>query len=416
MFNKSIIAVAVLGAATFSAQAAFNLPYEHSQQQNNQWTAASQKVDKNFEAVKNEFDKINNALNSTPNQYDAQRWDEGITANKDQIAANKGQIAANKGQIAANKDQIKNNTNDIHGLQQQAVENALHDKNQDQNIGVNANNIEKNQQAIAANKDQIAANKDQIKNNTNDIHGLQQQAVENALHDKNQDQNIGVNANNIEKNQQAIAANKDQIAANKDQIKNNTNDIHGLQQQAVENALHDKNQDQNIGVNANNIEKNQQAIAANKDQIAANKDQIKNNTNDIHGLQQQAVENALHDKNQDQNIGVNANNIEKNQQAIAANYKEMKNNFAAVNSRIDDLDEEMKKGFASQAALAGLFQPYNVGKFNLSVALGGYESEQAMALGTGYRFNENFAMKAGIATDVGGFDHLTYNIGANFEW
>ena len=248
MFNKSIIAVAVLGAATFSAQAAFNLPYEHSQQQNNQWTAASQKVDKNFEAVKNEFDKINNALNSTPNQYDAQRWDEGITANKDQIAANKGQIAANKGQIAANKDQIKNNTNDIHGLQQQAVENALHDKNQDQNIGVNANNIEKNQQAIAA------------------------------------------------------------------------------------------------------------------------------------------------------------------------NYKEMKNNFAAVNSRIDDLDEEMKKGFASQAALAGLFQPYNVGKFNLSVALGGYESEQAMALGTGYRFNENFAMKAGIATDVGGFDHLTYNIGANFEW
>ena len=241
MFNKSIIAVAVLGAATFSAQAAFNLPYEHSQQQNNQWTAASQKVDKNFEAVKNEFDKINNALNSTPNQYDAQRWDEGITANKDQIAAN-------------------------------------------------------------------------------------------------------------------------------------------------------------------------------KDQIAANKDQIKNNTNDIHGLQQQAVENALHDKNQDQNIGVNANNIEKNQQAIAANYKEMKNNFAAVNSRIDDLDEEMKKGFASQAALAGLFQPYNVGKFNLSVALGGYESEQAMALGTGYRFNDNFAMKAGIATDVGGFDHLTYNIGANFEW
>lgn len=241
MFNKSIIAVAVLGAATFSAQAAFNLPYEHSQQQNNQWTAASQKVDKNFEAVKNEFDKINNALNSTPNQYDAQRWDEGITANKDQIAANKGQIAANK-------------------------------------------------------------------------------------------------------------------------------------------------------------------------------DQIKNNTNDIHGLQQQAVENALHDKNQDQNIGVNANNIEKNQQAIAANYKEMKNNFAAVNSRIDDLDEEMKKGFASQAALAGLFQPYNVGKFNLSVALGGYESEQAMALGTGYRFNDNFAMKAGIATDVGGFDHLTYNIGANFEW
>lgn len=122
-------------------------------------------------------------------------------------------------------------------------------------------------------------------------------------------------------------------------------------------------------------------------------------------------------------IADNAHKINQNKQAIAANtetikqhYAEMKNNFAAVNSRIDNLDEEMKKGFASQAALNGLFQPYNVGKFNLSVAIGGYESEQAMALGTGYRFNENFAMKAGIASDLGGFDSVTYNIGANFEW
>ena len=147
-----------------------------------------------------------------------------------------------------------------------------------------------------------------------------------------------------------------------------------------------------------------------------NTTQISQNTNDIHGLQQDMVKNEWHDHAQDQNISVNKNNIEKNAEAIKNNYAEMKQNFAAMNTRIDDLDDEMKKGFASQAALAGLFQPYNVGKFNLSVALGGYESEQAMALGTGYRFNENFAMKAGIATDVGGFDHLTYNIGANFEW
>ena len=30
MFNKSIIAVAVLGAATFSAQAAFTLPHDNT--------------------------------------------------------------------------------------------------------------------------------------------------------------------------------------------------------------------------------------------------------------------------------------------------------------------------------------------------------------------------------------------------
>ena len=94
----------------------------------------------------------------------------------------------------------------------------------------------------------------------------------------------------------------------------------------------------------------------------------------------------------------------------------MKNNFAAVNSRIDKLDDKMKKGFASQAALNGLFQPYNVGKFNVTAAIGGYDSEQAMAIGSGYRFNENFAIKAGVASDLSGFDHVTYNIGANFEF
>ncbi len=172
----------------------------------------------------------------------------------------------------------------------------------------------------------------------------------------------------------------------------------------------------NFAAVRNELNAQNQNIAANKTQIEKNTTQISQNTNDIHGLQQDMVENEWHDHAQDQNIGVNKNNIEKNAEAIKNNYAEMKQNFAAMNTRIDDLDDEMKKGFASQAALAGLFQPYNVGKFNLSVALGGYESEQAMALGTGYRFNENFAMKAGIATDVGGFDHLTYNIGANFEW
>ena len=185
----------------------------------------------------------------------------------------------------------------------------------------------------------------------------------------------------IELNKDAIAANKDAISANKDAI-DLGNRVNNVQNQQI-GQLQSQNvtQDKNIAANKDAIAANKDAIAANKDAIAANKDAIAANA-----------------------------------ETIAKNYTEMKNNFTAVNQRIDDLDEEMKKGFASQAALAGLFQPYNVGKFNLSVALGGYESEQAMALGTGYRFNENFAMKAGIATDVGGFDHLTYNIGANFEW
>ena len=115
-------------------------------------------------------------------------------------------------------------------------------------------------------------------------------------------------------------------------------------------------------------------------------------------------------------INKNRADIDRNTATIASHYAEMKNNFAAVNTRIDTLDKKMKRGFASQAALNGLFQPYNVGKFNVTAAIGGYDSEQAMAIGTGYRFNENIAVKAGIASDLGAFDHITYNVGVNFEF
>ena len=280
MFKKSIIAVAVLGAATFSAQAAFTLPHDNTT--NTQaHAAAGWMVNENFAAVKKE-----------------------VNTQAGKIEQNTKDIAANKGAIKSNSDRISN------------LGNLVSD--------VNIKAIEANMKGDSAN-------------------------------------------NKADQNKKDIAANKEAIAANKDAIKSNSDRISNLG-----NLVSD--------VNIKAIEANMKGDSANNKADQNKKD------------------------------------IAKNAETIAKNYTEMKNNFAAMNSRIDDLDEEMKKGFASQAALAGLFQPYNVGKFNLSVALGGYESEQAMALGTGYRFNDNFAMKAGIATDVGGFDHLTYNIGANFEW
>lgn len=241
---------------------------------------------------------------------------------------------------------------------------------------------------IDTNKANIAANKEQIDLLTR-VDNAQNQQIADIQHKNNTQDNL------IKGNTEAIKANANDIATNKT----------------------------NIQTNANNIATNKADIATNKADIASNKTNIKANTNDIHKLQNNLLKNEFHDHAQDQNIGVNKNNIEKNKanieankNAIAANYAEMKNNFAAVNSRIDKLDDKMKKGFAAQAALNGLFQPYSVGKFNVTAAIGGYDSEQAMALGTGYRFNENFALKAGIASDLSGFDHVTYNIGANFEF
>ena len=164
------------------------------------------------------------------------------------------------------------------------------------------------------------------------------------------------------------------------------------------------------------IDTNKGAILDNKALIANNATSIANHETRLGNAETRLDGHDTRLDNAEGRIETNKVAIQANQTAIAAHYAEMKNNFAAVNTRIDKLDDKMKKGFASQAALNGLFQPYNVGKFNVSAAIGGYDSEQAMAIGTGYRFNENFAIKAGVASDLGGFDHVTYNIGANFEF
>ncbi|WP_252347878.1 YadA C-terminal domain-containing protein [Haemophilus sp. SZY H8] len=85
-----------------------------------------------------------------------------------------------------------------------------------------------------------------------------------------------------------------------------------------------------------------------------------------------------------------------------------------LDNRVNKLDKDLKRGLAAQAALTGLFQPYTVGKANFTAAVGGYKSQTAVAIGTGYRYNQNIATKAGVAFTQGG--GVTYNAGVNFEW
>ena len=108
--------------------------------------------------------------------------------------------------------------------------------------------------------------------------------------------------------------------------------------------------------------------------------------------------------------------VTKNTQAIQSNTRQLQEHNARLNSQqrqIRENHEEMKRAAAQSAALAGLFQPYRVGKFNATAALGGYSDKQAVAVGVGYRFNEQTAAKAGIAASDG---DVSYNMGVNFEF
>nr|WP_225791690.1 YadA C-terminal domain-containing protein [Haemophilus parahaemolyticus] len=118
----------------------------------------------------------------------------------------------------------------------------------------------------------------------------------------------------------------------------------------------------------------------------------------------------------EQNIRDNSNRIETNKVAVSALRNDINSHAKRLDhldNRVNKLDKDLKRGLATQAALTGLFQPYTVGKANFTAAVGGYKSQTAVAIGTGYRYNKHVATKAGVAFTQGG---AAYNVGVNFEW
>ena len=87
----------------------------------------------------------------------------------------------------------------------------------------------------------------------------------------------------------------------------------------------------------------------------------------------------------------------------------------ALDKRVGDLEKDVERGIATNAALSGLFQPYNVGKVNATAAIGGYKSTTAVAIGAGYRFNEKLAAKAGVSFNTRGGSGA-YNVSINYEF
>ncbi|HCP9347965.1 TPA: YadA-like family protein [Escherichia coli] len=84
-----------------------------------------------------------------------------------------------------------------------------------------------------------------------------------------------------------------------------------------------------------------------------------------------------------------------------------------MQEQIKENRKELRESAAQSAALAGLFQPYSVGKFNATAVVGGYRDEQAIAVGVGYRFTENVAGKVAVAA---GGSSASWNAGVNFEF
>ena len=213
---------------------------------------------------------------------------------------------------------------------------------------------------VAENRKDIDKNASRITNTRN------KQVLQNARLDNH--------SNRIATNKSDIATNKADITTNKADITTNKADI---------------------ATNKADITTNKADITTNKADIATNKADIATNKADI--------------ADSKANIITNRANITANTAAIATHNQRLDH----LDNRVNKLDKDLKRGLATQAALTGLFQPYTVGKANVTAAVGGYKSQTAVAIGTGYRYNKHVATKAGVAFTQGG---AAYNVGVNFEW
>ena len=270
-----------------------------------------------------------------------------------------------------------------------------------------ADALEANRQDIDANKAAIAENTASLKEQEKANEGFNN-AIASLDEDISTLKKVGLAAADaLEVNRQDIDANKAAIDKKADkadieiakkaavEAEKSAKSVQGsveVAQKSAETAESHAKAAQTSADAANNVASAAQTAAAQaQDAVKANASQVAANKADIATLQTASNQHAA--------------GIAKNSARIDS-----------LDKNVANLRKETRQGLAAQAALSGLFQPYSVGKFNVTAALGGFKSDTAVAVGAGYRFNENFAAKAGLAVGTSSGGSASYNVGVNYEW
>ena len=268
--------------------------------------------------------------------------------------------------------------------------------------------------ALEANRQDIDANKAAIAENTAKLEEQKEanEGFNNAI--ASLDKDIGDLASAGKAAMEALEVNRQDIDANTAAIKTKADkaDIETAKNAAVEAEKSAKSVQGSVEVAQKSAETAESHAKAAKTSADA--------ANHVASAAQTAAAQA-----QDA-VKANATQVAANKADIATLQTASNQHAAGIaknSARIDNLDKnvanlrkETRQGLAAQAALSGLFQPYSVGKFNVTAALGGFKSDTAVAVGAGYRFNENFAAKAGLAVGTSSGGSASYNVGVNYEW
>ena len=267
-------------------------------------------------------------------------------------------------------------------------------------LEANRKDIDANKAAIAENTAKLEEQKEANEGFNNAIASLDKDIGDLALAGKAAADALEANRQDIDANKAAIETKADKTAVESVrtiavEAQKSAQVVKGaveVAQKSAETAESHAKAAKTSADAANNVASAAQTAAAQaQDAVKANATQVAANKADIATLQTASNQHAA---------------------GIAKNSARIDN----LDKNVANLRKETRQGLAAQAALSGLFQPYSVGKFNVTAALGGFKSDTAVAVGAGYRFNENFAAKAGLAVGTSSGGSASYNVGVNYEW
>lgn len=303
------------------------------------------------------------------------------------------------GVIEAIKDRVMENEGNIVKLNEKADAISTDVNNVASNVEANEerlNELEKTKAYTEATK--IKDSFDQI---NDDLDNISDAVKTNGENIEGLDSNIKVNSDKISENTeglQALAKAQNELSDAHEALADLHDELR-TEHNALDKTVKENKQDADkrltatskalgeistkLGVTSDSLTANIQTVGQNSTRIASNGQHVLHNQHDISELQ--------------------------------VKHHQLRTEFNQLNHRVENLQKEVRRGLAAQAALTGLFQPYKVGHANFTAAVGGYKSQTAVAVGTGYRFNENVAAKAGVAFSGHG-GGASYNVGVNFEW
>ena len=386
-------------------------------------------VIKNKDSLDYLKDKVDGIVETAANKDDLGKLNDAVVKLQEDTNEHTEILNNNSEDIAANKEAIDINKQDIETLKKSdqyrdliKVKDLVENKADKKSLELVNNDVEKNTQSIKENKASIKgkAGKDYVdqelakKANSADVTDKLNQKVDQSTLDAYN--NSLVAAIGKKADQTDVDVNKVEIAK-----KANSVDVTAKLSKKADQTDVDANKVE-IAKKANSADVTAKlSKKADQTDVDANKVEIakKANSSDVY-TKDEANNRFVQIEN---NVGNNVTSINKNRTSVITNASNIERHNVRLNTldsrvdkldnRVNKLDKDLKRGLAAQAALTGLFQPYTVGKVNFTAAVGGYKSQTAVAVGTGYRYNQNIATKAGVAFTQGG---VTYNAGVNFEW